>query len=140
MWYLVDAVNSPAVRCCWNPCNARLRGERPTISVPRLGARISLVHVTDARFDGGAFDGYVPLGQGHVEIPRMVQLLKGIGYRGYLSFDWPRLWNPALSDANKVFGAAAVYLKKLIDEKPLVMTAYKGDKYAPRQGYEYIKP
>lgn len=138
MWYLVDAADSPAVRCCWNPFNARIRGERPTISIPRLGARIGLVKVTDAKFDGLAFDGYVPLGQGHVEIARMIQLLKGIGYRGHLVFEWPKLWNPSLADPDKVFGPAARFLKQLVDEKPIPMTAYKGDKYAPRQGYEFI--
>jgi sugar phosphate isomerase/epimerase len=136
MWYLVDAADSPAVRCCWNPFNARIRGERPTTSIPRLGARIGLVKVTDAKFDGLAFDGYVTPGQGQVEIARMVQLLKGIGYRGYLVFEWPKLWNTSLADGDKVLGPAAKYLKQLLDEKPVALTAYKGDKYAPRQGYE----
>ena len=138
MWYLVDAVDSPAVRCCWNPFNARIRGERPTTSIPRLGARIGLVHLTDAKFDGLRFDSYVAPGQGEVELPRTVQLLKGIGYRGYLVLDWPKLWNPALGDADKVFPAAAKYLQGLLNEKPLVMTAYKGDKFAPRQGYDVV--
>lgn len=136
MWYLVDAADSPAVRCCWNPFNARIRGERPTTSVPRLGARIGLVHVTDAKFDGLSFDGYTLPGQGDVEIHRMIQLLKGIGYRGHLVFDWPKLWNPALADPDKAFATAAKYLRGLLDEKPLVMSAYKGDKFAPRQAYD----
>jgi len=139
MWYLVDAADSPAIRCSWNPFNARIRGERPTTSIPRLGARIGLVKVTDAKFDGLAFDGYVQLGQGNVEIARMVQLLKGIGYRGHLVFEWPKLWNPSLQDADKVFGPAAKYLRGLLDEKPTVMTAYKGDKYAPRQGFDLLE-
>jgi sugar phosphate isomerase/epimerase len=136
MWYLVDAVDSPALRCCWNPFSARLRGERPTTSVPRLGARIGLIHVTDAKFDGLAFGGYAIPGQGDVELTRMVQLLKGIGYRGHLVLDWPKLWNPGLAEADKVLGPSAAFLKKLIDEKPVPMSAYKGDKFAPRQGYE----
>src|SRR5207249_6916267 len=114
MWYLVDAADSPAVRCYWNPFNARIRGERPTTSIPRLGARIGAVKVTDAKFDGLAFDSYVQLGQGNVEIARMVQLLKGIGYRGYLTFEWPKLWNPSLAEPDKVFGPAAKYLQGLV--------------------------
>lgn len=140
MWYLVDAANSPAVRCCWNPMNARLRGERPTTSIPRLGARIGLVHVTDAKFEGNAFDGYVLPGQGNVEVPRLIQLLKGIAYRGHLVFEWPKLWNPTLADADRALPAAAKYLQGLIDEKPVPMTAYKGDKYAPRQSHELLEP
>ena len=138
MWYLVDAANSPAVKCCWNPMAARTRGERPTSSIPRLAAKIGLVHLTDAKFEGRAFDGYVLPGQGSVEVPRLIQLLKGIGYRGYVCFDWPKLWNPGLADADRALPAAAEYLKPLIEEKPVPMTAYKGDKNAPRQGYELV--
>lgn len=136
IWYLVDSVESVAMRCCWNPMAARTRNERPTVSIPRLGSKIGLVHVTDAKFSGTCFEGYALPGQGNVEIARMVQLLKGIGYLGYLVFDWPKLWTPSLADPEKAFPAAAQYLKKLLDEKPVAMSAYKGDKYAPRQGHQ----
>lgn len=139
MWYLVDAANSPAVRCCWNPMAARTHGERPTTSIPRLGARIGLVHISDAKFEGRSFDGYVLPGQGQVELPRAVQLLKGIGYRGFMVLDWPRLWNPGLADADRALPAAAKYIQALLDEKPIPMSAYKGDKFAPRQGYEHVE-
>jgi sugar phosphate isomerase/epimerase len=137
MWYLTDAANSQAVMCCWSPFAARCRGERPTTSIPRLGARIAQVHVTDAKFDGAYFEAYVPPGQGDVEWPRLVQLLKGIGYRGSLVVEWPKLWNPDLADADRILPAAAKYLQGLVDESPVVMSAYKGDKNKPRQGFEF---
>lgn len=137
MWYLVDAVDSPALQCCWNPLAARTRGERPTTSIPRLAARIGMVHVTDAKFSGTTFESYTLPGQGDMEVPRLVQLLKGIGFQGCLCFEWPRLWNPGLADADKALPAAGKFLRERIDEKPIPMTAYKGDKNAPRQGYEF---
>lgn len=137
IWYLVDAVDSPAVRCCWNPLPARIRGEGPTRSIPRLSSKISLIHVCDGKFGAtGTFGGHVLPGQGDVEIRRMVQLLKGIGYRGTLVFDWPKLWNPALANPEKALPAAAQFLRKLVDEKPVPLTAYKADKFPPRQGYD----
>lgn len=97
------------------------------------------MHVTDGKFDeAGHFEGYALPGQGTIEIPRMVQLLKGIGYRGYLVFDWPKLWTPSLAEADKALPAASKYLQPFLDEKPVPLTAYKGDKYAPRQGYEHV--
>ncbi|MCG8406057.1 MAG: sugar phosphate isomerase/epimerase [Phycisphaerales bacterium] len=133
MWYLVEAADSPAVKCCWNPLNAATRNERPTISIPRLGLKIGMVHLSDGKFGGsGGFDGHVAPGQGAVEIPRLVQLLKGIGYRGYLCFDWPKLWDASLADPDKVFPATASYLQPMIDEKPIPLTAYKTDKFAPK--------
>ncbi len=133
MWYLVEAVDSPAVRCCWNPLNARTRNERPTTSIPRLGRRIGLVHICDAKLDdSGAFESHVLPGEGGVEIQRVVQLLKGIAYRGYLCFDWPKLWNPTLAAPDRAFPVAAKYLRQLVDEKPVALTAYKSDKHAPK--------
>lgn len=135
MWYIVDAVDSPVVQCCWNPFAARTRMERPTTSIPRLGAKIAMVHICDGKFAAnGGLDSYAVPGQGDLEIPRLVQLLKGIAYQGHLVVDWPKLWVPSLADADKVLPAAAKFLKPLIDEKPIAMTAYKGDKNAPRQG------
>ncbi|MFQ5412687.1 MAG: sugar phosphate isomerase/epimerase family protein [Phycisphaerae bacterium] len=133
MWYLVDAANSPAVKCCWNPLNARSRNERPTVSIPRLGAKIGLVRVGDAKFtEHGEFEGHALPGEGNLELPRLVQLLKGMGYGGYLCLDWPKLWDASLADPDRAFPAAAAYLRPLLDEQPIVLTAYKGDKFAPK--------
>lgn len=138
MWYLVDAAGSPAVQCCWGPLAARTLGERPTLSIPRLGSRIGLVHLCDAKFDGGgAFERCVLPGQGDVEVRKTVQLLKGINYRGPLVFDWPKLWNAALADPEKALPAAAKTLREYLDEKPVPLTAYKADKFRPRQGHEF---
>ncbi|MBN2561605.1 MAG: sugar phosphate isomerase/epimerase [Phycisphaerae bacterium] len=138
VWYLLDAADSPAVRCCWNPLVAAVNGERPTRSIPRLGARIGLVRICDGRFgDDGVIERYVPPGEGDVEIRATVQFLRGIAYRGYLVFDWPKLSNSLLAEPRQVFPAAAKYLRQLLDEKPILLTAYKGDKFKPRQGFEF---
>ena len=138
IWYLVDAVNSPAVRCCWSPLAAGRRGERPTRSIPRLGSKIGLVRLGDAKFgEHGAVDSHVLPGQGDVELRSTVQLLKGIGYRGYLVFDWPKLANPTLADHDQVVPAAAEYLRGLLNEEPVPLTAYKADKFPPRQGHGF---
>lgn len=139
-WYFVDAADSPAVRACWNPMTAREHGERPSLSIPRLNSRIGLVRIADFRLnDRGVAVEPVPPGQGDGEIRSLVQLLKGIAYRGYLVFDWPRYRNPALAGAAEVFPTAAKYLRELLSEQPVQLTAYKGDKYKPRQGWEFVK-
>jgi sugar phosphate isomerase/epimerase len=139
-WYLVDAADSPSVRCCWNPMTARAHGERPTRSIPRLNSRIGLVRVGDFKLnDRGAIDEPVLPGRGDGEVCRLVQLLKGIAYRGYLVFDWPKHTNPSLADATEVFPATARYLRDLLNEQTVQLTAYKGDKFKPRQGGEFAQ-
>jgi sugar phosphate isomerase/epimerase len=133
LWYLVDAVNHPAVLCCWNQCHARTILERPTISIPRLGRRIGLVHLCDARYDEqGILLEYKPLGEGQAEIAKQIELLKGIAYDGYLIFEWPKLWLDSLPAPEDVLPKAAQFLQERLAEKQPVLSAYKGDKNAPK--------
>ncbi len=136
MWHLVEAASSPHVKCCWNPLVARLVNERPTTAVPRLRQRLGLVRICDAEFhDDAAPLSYTLPGEGEIEIPHLIQLLKGTVYPGYLVFDWPKGENPSLAEPDAALPAVAEYLKKLIDEQPVVLTAYKSDKFPPRQGF-----
>lgn len=133
LWFLVDAVAHPNVRACWNQCTALTARERPTNSIPRLGYRIGMVHVNDAVFDEqGLLQEYRLPGEGHGEIPRMVELLRGIAFQGYLMFEWPRLWIESLAAPETALPAAAKYLRARLAEKQPVLSAYKGDKNAPR--------
>lgn len=132
IWYLLNVVNHPAIKTCWNPLNAASIGERPTISIPRLGTRIGMVHLCDATFDeGGAVDQYVKPGEGSVELYSTIRFLVGLGYTGYVVFDWPKMWVPELADAESVLPAAHAFIKGAIEEEQVVLSAYKGDKNAP---------
>jgi len=129
MWFLVDAAESPAIQVCWNQCHALTVGERPTTSIPRLGTKIGMVHVCDADFDDcGLLVGYKSLGEGNAEVARQVELLKGLAYRGYLMFDWPKLWDASLPHPDVVLPEAARFLREQIDAKQNILSAYKGDK------------
>lgn len=135
VWFIIDAVNHPAVQCCWHPCHARAAGDRMTLSVPRLGRMIGLVHLVDGRFnDENVFEGYALPGEGNLDVKRFLNLLRGVVYQGYVVFDWPKLWVPSLADADKALPAAATSIREILEtfrnEKEL--TAYKGDKNAPK--------
>lgn len=133
LWFLVDSVGHPAVRCCWNPATALTIGERASNSIPRLAQKLGLVHLTDAEYDEeGVLLNYVPLGQGAVGIARIIELLKGLVYDGHVIFDWPRLWFPSLAPPDAVLPDAAKFLRACLDDRQAVLTAYKGDKQAPR--------
>jgi len=128
-WFLIDAVGHPAVQCCWNQCRALTVHERATRSIPRLSTKIGMVHMTDASFDGrGALVGYKRLGEGDAEIGRQIELLKGLMYNRYLIFEEPTVG----SDPKAVLEPAAKFLRECIEQEPTVLSAYKGDKRAPR--------
>jgi len=140
LWYLMDSLSHPAVQACWNPLTARLAGERPTISIPRLGTRIGLFHVSDGRFDeDGVLTDFTTPGSGDVELVRAIELLRGVVYRDYLVFDWPgssRISTPA----GEILPQVREFLRRQIDAQQEILTAYKGDKNAPRMGMPSTRP
>lgn len=133
MWQLCDTVNHPGVRICWNQVNAKSALEPVSVSIPRLGTKMSLVHVGDARFDArGVLLEHVSLGEGDVDVAKEIELLKGIIYRGYLIYEWPKLWVDGLASPEVALPKAAAFLKAALAAKQPVLSAYKGDKNAPK--------
>ncbi|UCF33608.1 MAG: sugar phosphate isomerase/epimerase [Phycisphaerales bacterium] len=133
LWFVVDAVNHPAVRCCWNQCTALLEAERPTKSIPRLGQKLGLIHLCDGEYKNDRrLLTYTALGEGRAEIARQIEILKGIAYSGYLMASWPKNQIAALQEPEEALPKAAEYLRQRLNEEQTVLTAYKGDKNAPK--------
>ncbi|RJP36388.1 MAG: sugar phosphate isomerase/epimerase [Phycisphaerales bacterium] len=133
MWYIADAVSHPAVKCCWNQCNALVIRERCTTSIPRLGRKIGMVHLCDARFDAdGVLLEYVPPGEGDAQIDRQIEILKGLVYDGFVVFEWPKAWVSSLPGPEAVLPQAAKFLRSCVEHKQEILSAYKGDKNPTR--------
>lgn len=134
IWFILDAVDHPAVQCCWHPCHAKAAGESATLSVPRLGRKIALTHLVDGKFtDETVLQAYALPGAGDVDLELYLDLLRGIAYSGYLIFEWPKLWIPALAEPDQAFPAALANIRSMLDKltSVKVLTAYKNDKNAP---------
>ncbi len=129
LWHLCDYASHPAIRACWNICNAVSTCERPTVSIPRLGTKIGMVHICDGVFDEqGYLEQYHVPGEGNVELARAIDLLKGVYFCDYLMFEWPKLWNKSIAPADDVLPRAATFLRGCVDNKQAILSAYKGDK------------
>jgi sugar phosphate isomerase/epimerase len=149
VWHILEAAGSPLVRSSWNPWLARKVPERCTTAIPRLGSKIAMVRIVAGGLPEATDSAPGPVaGEGEVDVPRLIQLLKGINYRGYLVLDPTSLPRPATPGAvvpadaaspcsQERLAAIVAYLRKLLEEKPVVLTAYKGDKFRPRQGSEF---
>jgi sugar phosphate isomerase/epimerase len=74
--YLVDNVNSPAVKAYYDLGNATAFGFDPPTEIRQLGSRIAAVHVKEREAD--------LLGQGTVKIPESLEALAQVGYAGDL--------------------------------------------------------
>jgi sugar phosphate isomerase/epimerase len=118
VWFLLEAVGSPAIRACWDARTAMLVRERPTTSVPRLNRKLGLVHVGDARFssNGRPAEDVLP-GEGDIGWERCVDLLRGVGYDGWLIFDCPNPCPPPLEDPQRTLPAVLAFLRTQIERK-----------------------
>jgi sugar phosphate isomerase/epimerase len=132
VWVAVDGVSHSALRCAWDPALGLIESERCGLAIPRLGARISAIQVSDVAFGPrGAFLGYRPFGQGDMDYGRTVDLLKGTLFDGYLMLDWPKANVPELPEPGDSLPGALSFLLERIKHIEPVLTAYNKDKNAP---------
>lgn len=129
-WWTLDLIEHPMVGMLWNIANsvaADDADEGGWVSVSTLNSRIRIAKIKDARI--GQASGYLPLGEGTVGLPTFLRRLRGVGFDGYLSVEWDRLWMPdALAPAEEFLPAAAETLRswlKDIDESLKKGTAAK---------------
>jgi sugar phosphate isomerase/epimerase len=109
MWAILDRLGHPSIACCWDVFNAALIGEAPAFSVPTLNSRIQYAQVKDAKL-GSLGATYCKLGDGDVPVEKFLIRLRGIGYGGWVTFEWEKAWLPNLAEPEEVLPDA---IKKL---------------------------
>jgi sugar phosphate isomerase/epimerase len=97
MWLILDRLNHPSIACCWDVFNAALIGESPYVSVPTLNSRIQYAQVKDAKL-GPLGATYCKLGEGDVPVQKFLTRLMGIGYNGWVTFEWEKAWLPNIAE------------------------------------------
>ncbi|MBI1277463.1 MAG: TIM barrel protein [Anaerolineaceae bacterium] len=97
---IINKVNSPALRANIDTGNFLLVGQNPTDAARMLAPLAALVHLKDFRkpdpgqlvhvyrgLDGSIFTGAVT-GEGMVDLPAIVSILRDAGYNGWLSLEY----------------------------------------------------
>ncbi len=85
--HTLDQLAEPSLMVNFDPANMLLYDMGDPIEAVRvLGSRIRSVHLKDAKrpTEPGQWGQEVPLGQGEVDLPAFLKVLRGIGYRGPL--------------------------------------------------------
>jgi sugar phosphate isomerase/epimerase len=116
-WWLLNIVEHPMVGLMWNQAVSAANDDEDKggwVSVSTLNSRIRIAKVKDISLGQGA--GYVPLGQGDVGIKNFIQRLLGIGFDGYITVEWDRLWLPSLAPAQEYLPEALASMKSWIAE------------------------
>ena len=103
---IIETVNSPALRANLDTGNFLLVGQNPTDAARELADLVALVHLKDFRrarsdettqvykgLDGVGYTGAV-VGEGQVDLPAIVGILRKAGYAGWLSLEFEGSQDP----------------------------------------------
>src|SRR5688572_5110923 len=111
MWLILEMFNHPAVGICWDVFNAGIIGEPPSVSVPTLNNRIQYTQVKDALV-GPLGASFTKLGEGNIRVQDFMKRLMGIGYTGWVAFEWEKAWLPNLAEPEDVLPDAVKKLRE----------------------------
>jgi sugar phosphate isomerase/epimerase len=115
---LVDRINSPYFGVCFDTGNALRIGDDPVESVRLLGKHIFATHTKDVKPVYGVspkewfFFACVPVGQGVIDMPRLVDALLATGYQGLFAVELDYA-HPDVKDEDVAVAESIKYLKGL---------------------------
>lgn len=126
LWLILDRLQHPAIACAWDVFNAALIGESPFVSVPTLNSRIAYAQVRDAKL-GPLGATFCKMGEGDVQVQKFLSRLKGIGYEGYVTFEWEKAWLPGITGPDESLPDAIAKLKEWTSDPKDEKTEKKKD-------------
>jgi sugar phosphate isomerase/epimerase len=93
-----DAMRSPSLGILWDVGNPFDEGEPLAETWENVREHLLYVHLKDARRRPGGGLQYVPCGEGEIDLPEIVRLLRARRFDGWLSFEWEKKWVPELAE------------------------------------------
>ena len=118
---LLDSIPAKNFGACWDIGHtSRVSGESPEQTWDAIGPRVNYLHVKDAMHDTAhphaMKDGwrYVIPGTGQLPLAPAVQMLKQIGFDGWLLFEHEKRWQKELDEPEVIFPAFIQWAKPLI--------------------------
>lgn len=89
----------------------RYNDEKIADSVKNLGRHIKYVHLKDSVIEKGKV-AYKHMGYGDIPLAETILTLKDMGYDGYYTFEWVKLWNKDLEEGGVVFANFVNYMRR----------------------------
>ena len=95
---IMKAAEHPHVGLIWDIVNMwSITKESPAEAYSKLKKYVKHTHIKDLNMVNGK-EKYTLLGKGESPIFEAIDLLINGGYKGYLSFEWEKLWHPELAE------------------------------------------
>ncbi|MCM8832301.1 MAG: sugar phosphate isomerase/epimerase [Candidatus Omnitrophica bacterium] len=103
-------IKSEYFGCVWDVYNSLYEGDKLTETFEFIKDKIFHLHIKDGDFDRG----YKLLGEGKLPIKEIIDLLKKINYKGYLSFEYEKRWHTNLLPPEVSLPHYVEFMRKLI--------------------------
>ncbi len=110
----MEGVNHPNAGVLWDVHHPwRFFGEKPEETVKKIGRYIQYMHVKDSVMKDGQVR-YRMMGYGDVPVLKSLKEMDAIGYKGFVSLEWVKRWNPDLEEPGVVFSHYASHMEHLL--------------------------
>ena len=96
-------VRSPRVQALWDVLHPTRMGESPAEVWATLGPWVRHVHFKDARRGPDGRWRAALLGEGEVPLQECLRVLRAAGYRGWLTLEWEKYWEPDIPEPEVAF-------------------------------------
>jgi sugar phosphate isomerase/epimerase len=110
---VIEPVAGPGIGVLWDVLHPFRLGEPIEQTAQSLGPYVRHIHIKDAKLHKEKHT-LTLLGEGDVPLQEAVNLLKGMGYEGWLSFEWEKRWHPELPAPEVAFPHAIKFMRRLI--------------------------
>ncbi len=94
---ILAQVDCAEVGIIWDPANAFAHNGEVPVILPQMASHIRHAHLKDLKRTSQNAFHYMLAGEGEFPLETMFASLAGIGFDGFISFEWEKLWNPELA-------------------------------------------
>nr|MDD6336708.1 sugar phosphate isomerase/epimerase [bacterium] len=109
-----DKMGQTPAKVLWDVQNAYTVGELGDGLCSQFGAdMIAHVHIRDCHSKPDGQHELCMTGEGDLPLKKVKTLLEGIGYTGYVSFEWEKMWHPELEEPEEALPQFIAYMKSL---------------------------
>ncbi len=109
-------VAHPRVHALWDVLHPTRVGETPHQVWDWIGARVRHVHLKDARRGPDGRWRAVVSGEGDVPLRRCLEILWRHGYRGWITLEWEKYWEPEIAPAEVALPQQLAVVRRWLDD------------------------
>ncbi len=112
---VMKKTNHDSVKVIWDISNCFRAGEPIEDTAELLAPYIIHVHVKDSNLVDGE-EKLTYIGEGDIPLQKVLRILRDMGYDGWLSYEWEKVWQPYHPDPEAAFPQYIEKMREYFEE------------------------